>query len=222
MLLLAVLGLLVSGLRIGWAKALFVVFTLHVYLTHTRFLYLFFLLVPIVVAQDIAEQYPALSARAWVAGQRDGLERLFARYFYPLTGAIAAFLICAAALFMTAYPVEPDPKTSAKGALAFAEANHLSGNVFNSYDFGGTLIFHGIKTYIDGRTDQLFLDGFSATNEATRKSEGKPVLREQLKKYAVDWALLTADDHRIPFFDEFADWKRVYADQDAVIYTRNN
>ena len=70
---------------------------------------------------------------------------------------IAVSLICAAAIFMSAYPVEPDPKASAREALAFAEKNHLSGNVFNSYDFGGTLIFHGIKTYIDGRTD-----GFSS------------------------------------------------------------
>ena len=123
---------------------------------------------------------------------------------------------------MAAYPVEPSHKTSAKEALAFAERNHLSGNVFNSYDFGGTLIFHGIKTYIDGRTDQLFLDGFTTTNEATRKTGGKPVLEEQLKKYAVDWALLTADDRRIPFFDELADWKRVYADDDAVIYARKD
>ena len=221
-LLLAIFGLLVSGLRIGWAKALFVLFTLHIYLIHTRFAYLFFLLVPLVVAQEIAEQYPSLSARTWVRAPRDGPERLFARHVYPLTGAIAALLIGAAAIFMTAYPVEPGPKTSAEGALAFAEENHLSGNVFNSYDFGGTLIFHGIKTYIDGRTDQLFLDGFTTTNEATRKSGGKPILEGQLKKYAVDWALLATEDQRIPFFNELANWTRVYADEDAVIYTRKD
>ena len=221
-MLLAVFGLLVAPLRIGWAKALFVLFTLHIYLIHLRFIYLFFLLVPLVIAHDIAEQYPSLSARTWIAGPRDAIERFFARYFYQLGGLIAVSLVCAAAIFMTAYPVEPDPKASAKEALAFAEKNHLSGNVFNSYDFGGTLIFHGIKTYIDGRTDQLFLDGFSVKNEETRKSGGKPVLQEQLKKYAVDWALLTADDSRIPFFNELANWKRVYADENAVIYTRND
>jgi hypothetical protein len=221
-MLLGVFGLLVSPLRIGWAKALFILFTLHIYLIHVRFIYMFFLLVPIVVADEIAEQYPSLSARTWIASPRDAIERFFARHFYPLGGATAVALVCAAAIFMTAYPVEPDPRASAKEALAFAEKNHLSGNVFNSYDFGGTLIFHGIKTFIDGRTDQLFLDGFSAKNEATRKTSGKPVLVEQLKKYAVDWALLTVDDSRIPFFDELANWKRVYADKNAVIYTRND
>ena len=221
-MLLCVFGLLVAPLRIGWARALFVLFTLHLYLIHSRFIYMFFLLVPIVIAHEIAERYPSLSARAWVAAPRDWIERFFARYFYPLAGVVAASLICAAAIFMTAYPVEPSPKTSAKQALAFAERSHLSGNVFNSYDFGGTLIFHGIKTFVDGRTDQLFLEGFTTTNEATKKSDGKPVLERQLEKYAVDWALLAADDRRIPFFDELANWKRVYADENAVIYTRND
>ena len=114
------------------------------------------------------------------------------------------------------------PQGLGQGGARICRENHLSGNVFNSYDFGGTLIFHGIKTYIDGRTDQLFLDGFSVKNEETRKSGGKPVLQEQLKKYAVDWALLTADDSRIPFFNELPNWKRVYADENAVIYTRND
>ena len=92
----------------------------------------------------------------------------------------------------------------------------------NSYNFGGTLIFHGIKTFIDGRTDQLFLNGFSATNEATKwETDGKPLLEAQLKKYAIDWALLTANDSRIPFFDELG-WKRAYADDYAVIYTRGD
>ncbi|TGV96043.1 hypothetical protein EN788_58015, partial [Mesorhizobium sp. M2D.F.Ca.ET.145.01.1.1] len=96
-------------------------------------------------------------------------------------------------------------------------AHHLSGNVMNSYNFGGTLIFHDIKTYIDGRTDQLFQDGFTKTDEATGQTGGKPLLAAQLKKYAISWALLTADDTRIPFFDELG-WKRAYADDYAVIY----
>ncbi|TIT98071.1 MAG: hypothetical protein E5W39_18300, partial [Mesorhizobium sp.] len=106
----------------------------------------------------------------------------------------------------SAYQVEPSQKTSAKEALAFVENNHLSGNVLNSYNFGGSLIFHGIKTFIDGRTDQLFLNGFMKTDAETGRSGGKPVLEAQLKKHAINWALLTPDDSRIPFFDELG-WK---------------
>jgi hypothetical protein len=216
-MLLGLFGLLASRLRIGWAKALFVVFTLHVYLAHLRFMYLFFLLVPLVIAVEVALQYPSLSAIAWLAEKRDGLEKFFARRFYAICSAAVVLVIGAVAVLGSAYQVAPSPKTSASGALAFAESHHLSGNVLNSYNFGGTLIFHGIKTYIDGRTDQLFLGGFTKTDDETGHSDGKPLLEARLKKYAIGWALLSAGDNRIPFFDQLG-WKRAYADDYAVIY----
>ncbi|RWQ20729.1 hypothetical protein [Mesorhizobium sp.] len=216
-MLLALFGLLVSRLRIGWAKALFVVFTLHVYLAHVRFMYLFFLLIPLVMAAEVAQQYPSLSATAWLAEKRDGLERFLARRFYAICGTAAVLLIGGVAVLGSVYQVAPSPKTSASGALAFAQSHHLSGNVLNSYNFGGTLIFHGFKTYIDGRTDQLFLGGFTKSDNDTGRGDGKPLLEARLKKYAIDWALLSADDSRIPFFDQLG-WKRAYSDDYAVIY----
>lgn len=216
-ILLFVFALLVSRLRIGWAKALFIIFALHVYLTHLRFMYLFFLLVPIAIAAELAEQYPGLSLAKWMADKRDGLERFFARWFNQICGIAGVLAVGAVAVLTSAYRTEPSQKTSARDALAFVESHHLSGNVLNSYNFGGTLIFHGIKTFIDGRTDQLFLNGFMKTDAEMGRSGGKPILQAQLKKYAIDWALLKADDSRIPYFDELG-WKRAYSDQYAVIY----
>ena len=172
------------------------------------------------LAPDIAEQFPALSARAWAREKRDWLERLVLGCRQYLPGAMAAALICGFVLFATGSRIEPGQKTSAKGALAFAAQQGLSGPVLNSYDFGGTLIFHGIKTFIDGRTDQLFLGGFMQADQDMGTSAGKPLLEAQLEKYAIGWALLSSNDRRIPFFDELPDWKRVYADPYAVIYVR--
>lgn len=216
-MLVALFGLLLSRLKIGWAKALFMVFTLHMFLSHMRFVYLFFLLAPLVIAAEVAQQYRSLSLAAWLADKRDGLEKFFARRFYPICGAATFLLVGAALVLGNTYQLSPSQKTSASGALAFAQSHHLSGNVLNSYDFGGTLIFHGIKTYIDGRTDQLFLGGFTKTDDETGLSGGKPQLEAQLKKYDIGWALLSAGDNRIPFFDELG-WKRVYSDDYAVIY----
>ncbi|UDL92223.1 hypothetical protein LGH82_13920 [Mesorhizobium sp. PAMC28654] len=216
-LMLMFFGLLVSRLRIGWAKALFIVFTLHVYLSHLRFMYLFFLLVPVVLAVEVGQQCPSLSLGKWVTEKRDGLEQFLARRFYPICGVAIILVTAAISMLNSTHQVMPSQKTSASDALAFAESHHLSGNVLNSYNFGGTLIFHGIKSYIDGRTDQLFLGGFTTTDDETGHSGGKPILEAQLKKYAIGWALLSADDSRQPFFDELG-WKRAYADKYAVIY----
>ncbi|WP_335904821.1 MULTISPECIES: hypothetical protein [unclassified Bosea (in: a-proteobacteria)] len=220
-LLLMVLGLLTSGLRIGLAKALFVLFALHLYLAHERFVYVFFLLVPLVLAVQVAEQFPAVSVRTWMMEQRDGLERLLLGRYQVGLGVIAAPFIVAAGILAGGPVIEPSQKTSAKDALAFATQHGLSGPVLNSYDFGGTLIFHGVKTFIDGRTDQLFLNGFTQADDAMGRSTGKPLLETQLRKYGIDWALLSAGDGRIPFFDELPGWTRAYSDRYAMIYTRS-
>ena len=59
---LATLAVLIgSRLKLGWAKTLFIIFMLHMMLTHVRFVYVFFLLLPIVVAPHIAERFPEAS-----------------------------------------------------------------------------------------------------------------------------------------------------------------
>jgi len=219
-LLLMLLGLLISGFRIGLARALFVLLALHLYLTHERFVYVFFLLVPLALAVQVAEQFPVLSIRTWMTEQRDGLERFLLGRYRLVFGASVALAIGAGSILASGPVVEPSQKTSAKDALTFAAQNGLSGPVLNSYEFGGTLIFHGVKTFIDGRTDQLFLNGFTQADDAMGRSTGKPLLETQLRKYGIDWALLSAGDTRIPFFDELPGWTRAYSDRYAVIYTR--
>jgi hypothetical protein len=220
-LLLMLLGLLVSGFRIGLVRALFVLLTLHLYLAHDRFVYAFFLLVPVVLAAQVAEQFPGVSIRAWMMGPRDGLERFLLGHHRLALGVSAALVLVAGAISAGGPAVEPGQKTSAKDALAFATQHGLSGPVLNSYEFGGTLIFHDIKTFIDGRTDQLFLNGFTQADDAMGRSTGKPLLETQLRKYGIDWALLSAGDARIPFFAELPGWTRAYSDRYAVIYTRS-
>jgi hypothetical protein len=218
-LLLTVFAVLVSRLRIGWAKAAFFVFTLHLFFLHARFMYLLLLLVPVVLAADVAEQYPQLSARHWAAAGRDRLEQFLAARSRQVLGGLALLLVMAAAVFITVPRVAPSLETSAEGALAYAkEHGLLDRNVLNSYNLGGTLIFHGIETFIDGRTDQLFLDGFITKERESAGTAGKPVLRDLLEAHRVGWALLVADDSRIPFFDEMAGWRRAYWDDHAVIY----
>ena len=217
-MLLALFGLLVSRLRIGWAKALFIVFTLHVYLAHLRFMYLFFLLVPVVIAVEVAQQYPSLSATAWLAEKRDGLEKFFARRFYAICGAAAVLLVGAVAVLGSAYQVAPSPKTSASGALAFAEGPSFVRQCAEFLRFRRHADFprHQDLHRRHGRTSCSWAVSQKPTTRREH-SDGKPLLEAQLKKYAIGWALLSAGDNRIPFFDELG-WKRAYSDDYAVIY----
>ena len=222
LLLLVVAALLITRTRIRWTYAAFFIFTLHLFLAYSRFQYLWLLLVPIVLATDIAKQFPALSTRHWMGEARDGLERAIARHYRRITGVIVVGWFTACAAFLNFSTVAPSDATSASGALAFAQEQGLSGNVLNSYNFGGTLIFRGIKTYIDGRTDQLFLNGFMNATIEMGTAAGKPILQKTIEDHNIKWALLTPDDARIPFFNELSGWKQAYKDEFAVVYVNGN
>ena len=222
LLLIVISALLVTRIRIRWTYAAFFIFTLHLFLAYSRFQYLWLLLVPVILAADIAEQFPALSTGRWMQEKRDVLERAIAKHYRRITGVIVASWFAIAAIFLNFSTVTPSDETSASGALAYARTHDLSGNVLNSYNFGGTLIFHGIKTYIDGRTDQLFLNGFMNATIKMGTAAGKPILQKTIEEHAIKWALLKADDERIPFFNELSGWRKAYDDKFAIIYVNDN
>jgi hypothetical protein len=222
LLLIVVAALLITRIRIRWTYAAFFIFTLHLFLAYSRFQYLWLLLVPIVLSADIAEQFPALSTRKWMGEIRDVLERAIAKHYRRITGMIVVGWLAVCAAFLNFSTVAPSDKTSASGALAFAQAHGLLGNVLNSYNFGGTLIFHGIKTYIDGRTDQLFLNGFMNATAEMGTAGGKPILQKTIEEHDIKWALLVPDDARIPFFNELSGWRKAYGDEFAIVYINAN
>lgn len=221
-LMIVIAAVLISGFRMRWTYAAFFLFTLHLFLSYSRFQYLWLFLVPVVLAVDVAAQFPALSIRRWMMEPRDGLEKAIAAHAMPISGALIACWLAVGALFVTYSTVAPSEKTGATGALAFARQQGLTGNLFNAYDFGGSLIFHGIRTYIDGRTDQLFLGGFMKATFEMGTAAGKPLLQAQIEKYDIRWALLPPTDDRIAVFQQLPGWRQAYADPFAVIYVNGS
>jgi hypothetical protein len=219
-LMAMLLGLFVSGFRVAWTKALFAVLALHLFLSHIRFMYLVLLLVPIIISADVARQYPALSAEVWAKTRRnDMLERFLTTRTAWVAGVVAFLLACGLILNLR---IEPRPENFLADALGYAKKHGLSGNVLNTFGTGGTLVFHGVKTFIDGRTDQLFLGGFMKNDVETWSASGKAKLQKEIDDYAISWALLIREDPRSAFFDEFPDWRMAYKDKFAVIYVRKN
>jgi len=217
-LLAVLLALLMLRLRLSLSKALFAIFALHMFLVHARFGYVFFLLVPIAVAEEISRQYPAVSAAEWKKQNRDGLEMLAGRRFAPAASALAGAAAIAAGIFAAYFPVSP-PQTSAPvDAIAYVKGRGITGNVYNSYNFGGALIFHGIKTFIDGRAEQIFLGGFITEFMKTTGPGGETLLAQQLQDNHVAWTIFEPTDPRVGFLDRMPGWQRAYADKFAVVH----
>ncbi|NPV49518.1 MAG: hypothetical protein HPY69_21445 [Armatimonadetes bacterium] len=79
-----------------------------------------------------------------------------------------------------------------EAAVQFIEANHLQGNMFNSYEWGGYLIWRlwpGYRVYIDGRGDVM---GREFMEEYMRVMNLQPGWRDVLDRRQVAFAVLKA------------------------------
>jgi hypothetical protein len=105
------------------------------------------------------------------------------------------------------------------GAVDHIEANAAKGNVYNDYSFGGYLIFRGIPTFVDGRSDQLFLGGFLTRLASTLKGTGREFL-QLLDEHQISLALVRPNSADAQRLHESAAWRLAYADDVAVLYER--
>jgi tetratricopeptide (TPR) repeat protein len=145
-------------------------------------------------------------------------------------GAIACVLVLAAAIattVATGVPFRlgfgPLPNSFPEGGVAFLERNRIDGRVFNTYQFGGYLLWRrwpANRVIIDGRYDAvLFDEGFF---EAYREAHHSPAVLDGITdQYAVDILFLDArPDKRLVYLDAHPGWARVYWDAVAEIFLR--
>jgi len=103
--------------------------------------------------------------------------------------------------------------------VEFAEKNGIKGRIFNTYHFGGYLIYRGFPkegVFVDGRADMYneFLKNYY--NVVDIKQEWKDVL----KKFDIDWMLITANSSLSVLLLETDEWRLTYADKVANIFVR--
>lgn len=182
----ALLGLLLAVCalrpRENWARLLLIALVGFMMARHARFAMVFgFVAIP-AAALALARLAPAVAAPA--AGAPRSLD--------PRLAALGAAAL-ALALTAAAPQPKPNPSTTPAAALAAARAHGLTGPVYNSYNFGGYLIAQRIPTFIDGRSDQLFLGGFMDSIARALELKDPAALNAVIRRHGADWALVEAD-----------------------------
>ncbi len=216
-LLLALCGVLAAGVKLPMTRVLMVVLMVHLALAHQRHADMLGFIVPLLVAVPLAAQF-GLARRdgAWAP------DETFADLAKPAgPGGLllaAALLVALTAVTITRdFNREDDPAT-ASGALRAVAEHHITGPVFNDYGFGGFLIFSGIPPYIDGRTD-LFGDKFVLRfdDAAAGRSDDLAALLDEAQ---ATWTLFDARTPAVVLLDQMPGWRRLYADDTAVVHVR--
>lgn len=220
-LLAGLAALIATRAPIGFTRVAFLIFTLHMFLLHVRFVYVFFLLAPLVVAASVAESHAALARLTAMAKAPDAVQEFLSRRFAPVMAGLAGLLVVAIAAIVVSQPFVPEKRRSIEDALAYVRANHLDGPVFNGYNLGGVLIFNGIKTYLDGRTEQLFRGDFMTGYLASGNVDGASVVQEIVNRYKATWAIFPKRDIRNSFLATLPGWTQAYEDDFVIIHTRS-
>jgi hypothetical protein len=214
---------LFAGFALGWrlppTRLFMLLLLLHMALQHRRHGELVGLVAPLLLAPALAPQLRTLPA----GHSADPIDRSLAELAKPaslrgvaLAGAVLA-AVSAAVLHGAA--VRPDVAMP-RAALAGAKAAQVTGPVLNDYGFGGYLIFAGIPPFIDGRAE-LYGDEFIKRyiQAMLLESDELPKLLDQ---YGIAWTLIAPERPAALLLDHLPGWRRLYADDIAVVHVRND
>jgi hypothetical protein len=211
---------LLNGVKIRFCRLTILLSIAAYMLTAVRFIFLFNILAPLLLATPLTRQFRFLRLSEQIATQPQffmTMSQLGRRGLYGTYGIIAIIL----ATGILGDSVKPSRQISPESSVDYIFAHNLHGNIYNSYDFGGYLIFRGLRTFIDGRTDQLFGDGF-ATENRTIVSKGPREFIGYLDKYRISIGLVAPNSMESQAFRASSDWIGVYSDDISELFVRRN
>jgi hypothetical protein len=209
-----------TGTRLPWTRVILVIGLVHIALAHVRHADLLGLVGPLAVAAALGPRLMNLMQPAAASPLLRGAAilaqppQLPGRLLIVALAAIVSLPVLLRPIDRAADAITPQAALAAAGRLG------LTGPVFNSEAFGGYLIFSGVPTFIDGRIELYGNDFLAAYLKAERGDTA--VLAGLFDRYHVAWALLQTQSPAVPALDRLPGWRRVYGDDQAMVYRRGD
>ena len=208
-LLGAAAAVLVTGFTLRPVRAVMLMGVVHLALSATRNSDVLGWLAPILLTAPLAARFPDVRAapREATSSQHRLLAALLMLLLVPATATLSA-----------ARSYAPAPEvTPAVAVAALKEAG--AQRVLNDYNFGGYLVYAGMPTFIDGRTE-LFGADFLLRYFNDTQLKDIPDFLSLLDEDRIDATLLMPATSAVAFLDRQPGWKRLYADDTAVVHVR--
>lgn len=137
-------------------------------------------------------------------------------YIWPAAAIVTVILMAAAGTIQYQFSEKKFPVT----ALKFLENNRITGNMFNSDEFGDYIIFAGWPSYrvfMDGRSDMY---GERFGSDYLQVTHGLPGWHDVFRKYDIRWVLFDTRSPVTALLQQHGDWQPVYSDPVATIWLK--
>lgn len=217
-LLLALLGAVgASRRRLTWTDYGLLSVTIFMSLTAGRNIALF-----AVVATPVLTEHldAALTERGWTLRTVQWVTPRMARLNLLIVILVTIGALLKVALVLDARAVrEAQAQFMPLDAVTYLQAEQPDGPIFNSYNWGGYLIFAAPEypVFTDGRTD-LYGDVF--LTEYLAAASGGPRWREILDQYGINLVLMETTSGLARALREDPAWTLAYEDSLAAVFTR--
>jgi hypothetical protein len=193
-------------------------------LSHIRGLFMLFLLAPIILARPISARASWFLAAQLADGRSSKSATDPVLYYLQNRPITMPAVVLALAAMVTGYSwqeisIGPPPSISPKAAMDFVRKAGITGNVFNSQNFGSYLIFVGIAPFIDGREPPYTDDFVRRYLNAVTLSDIDDAFR-LLDEYQVRWVLLKPDEPLTKALAQSAVWDKVYSDNYSIVFVQ--
>ncbi|MDR3376506.1 MAG: hypothetical protein P4L98_22510 [Ancalomicrobiaceae bacterium] len=133
----------------------------------------------------------------------------------PIWGWVGGVLVVSIVRLATPAPLL-DGKLTPMTMLATLPGELRQAPVFNDYNFGGPMIFFGLRPAFDSRVE---LFGAEGLNTYARQLTDRCVLLDDLVARGVRWSILAPDNPALATIDTLPGWHRLSADKFAVVST---
>jgi hypothetical protein len=205
-ILLTFLVCLAKGVRVPLVRTILLVFILHMAFQHQRHQLVLAIVAALILARPIAQAF----------GRTEGaIGMIFPARVLLVVVAVAAPIV------RLAIPVNRgDADITPASALAHVPAKLAAQPVFNAYNFGGYLIFKGVKVFVDGRAD-MYGDAYMKRYAAINGGDPAAV-DAALKQYKIAWVITQPREGIVKYVQAKPGWKRIYGDKYAVVLARED
>ena len=208
-LLLGIGLALYRGVTLPLMRIVLLLGLLHMALAQGRAAEILALLGPLVLAAPLARQIG-------VAASSPSTAAVPARR--ALLAGVTVALVAATFAYASVHRFEPHMRGSPVAAVAKLKTLNLT-RVFNDYDFGGYLIYAGVPTFIDGRTELYGEKFFIDHNAASGLMEPENLFR-LLDEYKIEATLMRTQSAATKLLDHIDGWQKIYSDDIATIHLR--
>ena len=215
---------LIAGLGVQLRGARLLAFALIAFIgfSYARGLVMFFLLAPIILARSVSARASYFRPQLFDAVHPNKGSDPILRYLQRWPNAVpTVFMAIAALATVSSYwqSIAPPKSIAPEDAIDFVNRTHITGNVFNSYNFGGYLIFSGIPTFVDGRALPFGDDFLRKYSNAVNLVDIDSAF-QMLDDYRISWIILQPSEPLSKAIARSAFWDRAYSDQYSIVFVR--